>query len=982
MNVHPFSPKPLVGSLVCAALALVACGDNPQTPAGGDNNATTNNADNNGDNNAANNDAGNNANSVEPDADAGPDAPDNNANNNSDAPFVCPARVSLPLAADGNALEIVNNDGSDLEGLAWQIGPGVAPAGTEVEVVCEPDNLVPDGYIALSAPIRVGGPGGVRGELWRLKLPIREDRVPAGARESALKVFVRFPNGDVRAPSFVDLQEDLEGGFVSLKTRVFGVYQVGVAADAGTPQPREYVFRSITGVSMGAGGASLIGFKNPEKFDIVGALGGPTDWRYLAHYIREAGLGGFCPGANPDDPSTWSCDTFAPDEEFEHGMEFDDWYFSTGEGTGGTFDRAEYQSIFQDLSYAYGNMGSYNPGNPYLPAGMPFEEAQRPHDEVCPSGGYIIEEGYADDEDNPAGSLPVIAFCDGKINEDRTLEFDRYCDIDPEDGVPDQPNKGWYTGGEGQRDPMEIGFAVDYNRNGVRDRGEPVIRNFWEPFEDVGLDGVGSKDEPGYDPVTNPDPAGDDHDWAYNPTGTEGNWFWDDGEPWDDFGLDGVEGSAQIATGGYDWGEGNGTYDLNPNLVYLLQQNPQDALGVRQDRAEALRRLTFYGDGGIRDLFNFAVAGNHLAGAIQGWGGNVRVYDDFTGLAEQPTYDDIDVTQIDYASLGEHVHVRYGKPDADEVEVCEGDGKHVGEIFQTINRLLIMVGFILNRTPDGDKTVIAPPYPIASGTYWIDTDATGGRYKYSISLPPGYEYAQCSDGLDNDGDGRADGLDADCPGGDHTNEGGAAPVPRCADGIDNDLDGVVDTQDDGCDGNTDDSESEFFEGKRFPVIYLLHGYGQSPEDLRPSLLFLSGYMAGGFWPKAILVFPDGFCGETQVTQCSDGIDNDNDGTKDRQDEGCRAEGSNSEGGERLSICADGVDNDQDGATDLGEDHGCVDAQDDDEADCVQGTFYSNHTVWPDGTTPGPQYEDAILDLIDHVDANYRTKAPQTFDVVP
>lgn len=916
--------------------------------------------------------------------DLGDDAAPNNGENNGEnngAVLTCQASVDLPLGPEGNTL-LVEASGDALEGFGYNIGPGVAPAGTQIKVSCLEEDIVPQGMIALSAAFAVEGPGGVRPASWSLRLPFDVSRLPAGVRPSALRVYVRFPDGSVRAPAFVDLQEDLAGGLVTMDTEVFGVYQVAVAEDAGAARTRDYVFRSITGVSMGAGGASLIGFRNPEKFDIVGALGGPADWRYLAHYIREGGLGGSCPGADPEDPETWACDDFPITQTFEHGMSFDNWYFSTGEGTGGSFDRAEYVKIFQDLSYAFGNMGSYNPEDPYLPAGMTRAEAQRPWAELCPSGGLVIEEGYYDDEYNPDGSLPVIAFCDGDQNRDTTLPFDRYCDGN-EDGVPDQANQGWYTGGERQATPMEIGLAVDYNRNGVRDRGEPVIRNFGEPFADVGVDGVADEDEAGYDAVLNPDPAGDNFHWAWNPEGTEGSWYHDEGEPFEDAGLDGVMGTAQVDSGGYDHGEGNGRYDLNPNLESLLAQNPADAL--RDISPDAFKNLTFYGDGGIRDLFNFAVATNWLAGAVQSYGGNVRVYDDFTELARASAYTEIDVTALPYADLGEHVHVRYGDPEADAEAICDGDGKHVGEVFQTINRLLIMIGFILNRTPGGDLTVVEPPYALPSGTYWVDTDAVGqgGRFKYSISMPPGYEYSQCSDGEDNDGDGLADGRDPDCVHGDHTNEGGAAPLSLCGDGVDNDLDGLVDGADAECDGEGDESESEFFAAQRFPVIYLLHGYGQSPEDLRPSLLFLSGYMAGGFWPKAILVFPDGFCGETEVDQCNDGIDNDGDGQIDRGDDTCEGNrpGQRSEDGAPVTTCADGVDNDLDGLVDEG-DPGCHGPEDGDEANCVQGTFYSNHAVWPNGDQPGPQYEQAILDLIDHVDASYRVRRPETLPAIP
>ena len=35
--------------------------------------------------------------------------------------------------------------------------------------------------------------------------------------------------------------------------------------------------------------------------------------------------------------------------------------------------------------------------------------------------------------------------------------------------------------------------------------------------------------EEGYDPITNPDPAGDNYDPFHNPTGTEGNYWHDEG---------------------------------------------------------------------------------------------------------------------------------------------------------------------------------------------------------------------------------------------------------------------------------------------------------------------------------------------------------------------------------------------------------------------------------------------------------------------
>ena len=54
-------------------------------------------------------------------------------------------------------------------------------------------------------------------------------------------------------------------------------------------------------------------------------------------------------------------------------------------------------------------------------------------------------------------------------------------------------------------------------------------------------------------------------------------------------------------------------------------------------------------------------------------------------------------------------------------------------------------------------------------------------------------FKKCSDGLDNDGDGKIDMLDPGCAGPDDDNE-----APQCSDTIDNDADGLVDTADPGC----------------------------------------------------------------------------------------------------------------------------------------------------------------------------------------
>jgi glutamine amidotransferase-like uncharacterized protein len=80
--------------------------------------------------------------------------------------------------------------------------------------------------------------------------------------------------------------------------------------------------------------------------------------------------------------------------------------------------------------------------------------------------------------------------------------------------------------------------------------------------------------------------------------------------------------------------------------------------------------------------------------------------------------------------------------------------------------------------------------------------------KDPISLPPGTQTPQCSDGVDNDGDGLVDAADPGCVDAGDNDETDPAP-PECNDGIDNDGDGLVDFPNDlGCDDANDDDETD------------------------------------------------------------------------------------------------------------------------------------------------------------------------------
>ena len=794
--------------------------------------------------------------------------------------FTCTGEDSLVFDSEGGR-KFSTKDLGALTGVGMEVLDEVFSAETSFTFSCV-DSITPEGVIPLSPAIQIATEHPHLNEYITVTLPFASSLLPENAKSKAIRIFMKRPDSDrVFSPPLPNIQEYMEQGLLQFNTKELAIFQIGVAENAGQPYTRHFTYRGISGVSMGGGGASMVAFKNPDFFDFVGILGGAADWIYLVHYIMDGGMAGFCPA-----PDFGLCETKGATEEFERMISFEQWYSPQDEGSGGTFDRSEYVKIFQDLSMGFGNMLSYNTESPYLPPGVPFSELHRTQQEQCaehPDQTFTIESGYFDDEYNPDGTLPVIMFCDG------------------EDGDPE----GYFDDSVPHSRPFEIGLAVDVNGNGRRDSGEPVIRTPWESFDDVGIDGVPDEEEPGYDAETNQDPNDDNYDYVTNPFGTEGNWLHEEGEPFRDDGLDGVPGTPQLADGGYDYGENNGEFDYNPNVQTVWDRTPIKRISLFDQ--EDFDNMTIYMDGGIRDLFNFEVAGNQLAGTMQGHGANFRIYDQFHNLAQVEPGDRYPFIDIDYSNLGDHVYIRYGNPRATEEEIEMGDGAHVGTVPQAANRFLTLLGFFASFYPDGELTQIDPPYSTPNYTLFFQSELLNGQQKYSIVLPPGYD-------------------------------------------------------------------DEGFEEARYPVMYLMHGYGMAPEDLQITVLPFSGYMAGGYWPKIIIVYPEGYCGNNSVTQCSDGIDNDNDGTVDTADPNCGSRRDLSESGEPNTFCTDGVDNDEDGLVDM-DDRGCITPESNTEADCKKGTFYMDHKAWPSGLPDGPQYEQVFFELVEHIDANYRTKAP-------
>jgi len=739
------------------------------------------------------------------------------------------APADLPACAGSGAGRVMPGaaavevpTGSSLSGARVAVAEGAARDDVyrvepfDVAIGCSASQ-VPEGYLALGPAVSFTSPTGYRFQREiDLAIPLRTARLPSHAHRGHVEVAYTGPG--IATPRVVSIANpDFQGrpgdGTLRFQAPRLGTYQAVVRADAPTTRERTFHHRGILGFSMGGSGSGRIGIGNPDRFDFVAPLGGPTDWTYMLEYIRRYHLGGFCTEAQrQDDLADGTLDTCgaasqefaeARGELYEHVQHFENWWYEDAyDGQGGTFDREEYIAIFRDLAAMFGNLntdGADDPAAPsVVPPGTPDSDRFRPNSQRCAAENQIRiapqaegdtdpATGWFDDEYNPRGTYAVISFCDGgQPRVDGRTDVGRW---DP-------------TASNGM--PVEVAYAVDVNGNGTRDPGEPVIRNVHEPFEDVGADGLASAMEAGFDARTNPDPAGDDYDFQYNPTGTEQNWDRDEGESFDDVGIDGVLGTAQLDGGGYDRGEGDGTFTRTRGSARMIETSPRGY--VRRYDDATIEGMDVFADGGVRDLFNWAVMGHHTMGAFAARGLPVRFYNGHAAL-HLDGRGSFTFTEVPYDEIGRYAMVRYGSIDASEAQKINGDGGHVGTVDQLTERVFSALAVMDRRWPGGDRRIVRDRLcPAISGacdhvnsiSEEYVSERAGRTGPMSVVLPPGY-------------------FD-----------------PAYAD-------------------------------YRYPVVYFLHGYGMEPMDLQALGLLLWNYMTAPTIPgsqriqKMIFVFPDGRC---------------------------------------------------------------------------------------------------------------------------
>ncbi|MEI8254178.1 MAG: hypothetical protein WCJ30_00740 [Deltaproteobacteria bacterium] len=625
-----------------------------------------------------------------------------------------------------------------------------------------------------------------------LTLPINPALVPSFFQLHVEVAYTGIYSRTARIVPMANVRFTPDGKALYFEAPRLGTYQAVIRQGIGTHHAtRHFTWRALLGVSMGGIGGSMIGMRHTDLFDFLMPLGGPADWGWFSDTFARSHIGGFCTAAERaagvmDCSMASNSRTPAPRDYATAPQNFE--WFNTDVRTGqGGFDRQAYMNIYRDLTHMFGNpLMQSDPANGVLPLGVPATELTRSDADRCATP--LTLQHYCDDEYNPDGSLPVITFCDG-------------ANTDAAPGVFDPTLTPTY--------PFDMGLAVDINANGHRDPGEPVIRNIYEPWHDVGTDGIASASETGYDAVTNPDPAGDDYDRQYNPAGTEGNYLRESGEPFDDLGLDGVANSASHGCT-HDVGEGNGRFDVSTGVARFLELNGRAGYAALP-HAQA-HRVQLWTDGGMRDVFNFGASTANFVGAVAQQGENLHLYNNFaslqTGAMFNPGNDDGFVwSSVDWAHLPNYTALRYGFWDASPTVLAAGDGGHVGTAEQLLNRSQSAVAWAASRWPGGDHRV----YTYQGGRDNAGMCAAGDvcTFNYhspranrdgpvAVVLPPGY----------------------------HRPENAS---------------------------------------ETYPVVYFLHGYGMDPDGFASVGLLIARSMGQGSFAewqrpgKFILVFPDGRC---------------------------------------------------------------------------------------------------------------------------
>jgi hypothetical protein len=230
-------------------------------------------------------------------------------------------------------------------------------------------------------------------------------------------------------------------------------------------------------------------------------------------------------------------------------------------------------------------------------------------------------------------------------------------------------------------------------------------------------------------------------------------------------------------------------------------------------------------DGGVRDLFNFGVVANHLSGAFAS-----RTKADGTPLKLVSYYNDFDhlpgetvgqpqnfqPANMRWADMSSVPTIRYGNVDATATQITQGDGQHVGTAIQILSRVEAGFYFSAKAWSDADRVV-------------TDLSAVNPETTTINELGTSCEInGHCEKIFTGPKTGRTGPIAVTLPPGYALEENRKRDV-------------------------------------RYPVLYVLHGYGQDPRDLEAVAVVTNNFMDDALRSyatriaKFIVVYVDGRC---------------------------------------------------------------------------------------------------------------------------
>lgn len=442
--------------------------------------------------------------------------------------------------------------------------------------------------------------------------------------------------------------------------------------------------------------------------------------------------------------------------------------------------------------------------------------------------------------------------------------------------------------------PYDIGLVVDINDNGVRDYGEPLFLNPWERFEDAGADGCFNAREDGAGgclPPGTADATGDD------PNGDDYHW-WDnpDGTENDERHEEGeyfVDAGLDGVPGTGDRGEDNGQWDTTTAMERAVGYGARDTMLAIDD--EALANMDFYFDSGIRDPLHAAVSTRHVVGVLQERMGDVSLYQ---GIAGRPG------SLFPNESLDNLPNVLL---DQDLSAKALGRNIYVeyGDPNATPEELAAGDGGHVGTNAQALNRILV--FMVLAIQRFPHPDLTPGA---QTTLPYGEVHSFYSEGLKA-----------------RRNYSIALPPGY---------------------------KSDDYADARFPVLYFLHGLGQTAADLAPIGIVTSSFMQDGGLAKAIVVLPDGACCKIHTPT-----------------------------GRRECACTKAADGFMDCV-----DPACQGAEETCEVrkipkselteECNEGSLFLNLVSNRFGEPRDDMnYADSVIELVHEVDARYRTRGPET-----